>query len=231
MALFPFLLVGCTSAKGSQSADVVTSTYEGVVTEEGRLYFNYNSKLLTFFDFTSDQEIPVCAKPDCKHNKAGCAAYFPANEMHHYAFYDDRLYFFLDGTEGTALCVADRDGSNRKTIAQLKEQAPRTRAIFTKGKVYFDILTEVADETRQADERASVGNFYITRTENIACIDLATGKLTKLSQDRTSHYGSLALTNYDDQKLYYDYVQLKDGIDEDNISAGSLTQDDYDALH
>lgn len=209
-------MVSCNSSPEESSDEMAeTVLMGGFITEEGRLFYDYGTNLLTVFDFNLNQNIPLCTKPNCMHMVDGCNAFFP--ELSHYAIYHDRLYFWVYENGGSSLCRADKSGDNRVTVFTVSgRMVPRTKAIFMDGKVYCDTLKETYDEQKAVEHPNASGNFAIQKIETISSFELSSGKETVLVPEYVSRYGGLSLIQIFDGKLYYMQAALKDPKKEDD---------------
>lgn len=224
IALTLIFIVCFSSCKGKDIADIdygyIVSDGFASVIEEGRLYYDWGTQLLTFYDFELAQSLPVCATPNCAHNKENlCSAYFGGGSAEGYAIYQGKLYYWLDSSGGKcALYCADKDGSNRRKIMTIDGTAKNF--IYTNGKVYYIKTKETLDEERQVENSIN-SNYYITKTYCAACCDLKNEKETILTQEYKSHYGDLTLNSVYKDKLYFNEIKLADGFDEDTYDPNS----------
>ncbi|WP_461815859.1 hypothetical protein [Faecalimonas sp.] len=91
------------------------------VKETGIFYLDGYKQLMEFYDYGLKESIPVCDKPNCKHNSLRCNAYIENGFHSTLGNYRGKLYFFKPTSEEFSLYVSDTNGSNRKELAKLNK--------------------------------------------------------------------------------------------------------------
>lgn len=119
----------------------------------GYYYLTTDMKLTTYlryFDAETKQSIPVCAKAECTHDTSECNSYFGKYYLMKPIYYYNGYLYMVKVEGGMSVLVrVDKDGSNRKDIAQLfpNEGSTSVSMVFHNGKAYaYDHLGHVALE-------------------------------------------------------------------------------------
>lgn len=91
---------------------------------EGMYCSNYihqnNCWQLSYIDYSSCVEMPLCASPNCTHSSESCTAWMPPHSAASSPciLKNDQIVFCLQQSdpERSALYIADKDGSNRRAL-------------------------------------------------------------------------------------------------------------------
>lgn len=127
---------------------------------EDTIYFAPRGLSYIFF---ADKETgiggPLCGKPECMHNDAGCNAYV-SRDLYALSVYDGRLYWVGRETVGTFIYSAALDGTDRKTVREIeKGLLPNSYSnvymLFHRGYAY---LACVKSDVRDGE---AVSNHYV----------------------------------------------------------------------
>lgn len=171
--------------------------------EHGRVYFDYNTNLIMFLDYELRARIPLCAKPNCRHDDTACSAFIEKEPLG-LSIYQNKLYFFLDGI----LYSSDLSGENRKAIVDTGYKDAGYAEKYIDGKLYMKIDSTMLEEDLINSERVT----------GIACIELNTGDLEVLIelQDQTDY---INFSGVYDNKVFGTVVEQKTiQSDEDEVT-------------
>lgn len=117
------LLSGCGGKELDQEENfAVVDTMRTQVKNEGIFYIDGYTEMMKFYDFNLAQSIPICDRPNCEHNAAGCNAYFAQGFMSGMGCYRDKLYYYDNMSQGLPFYQCDKNGSNRKLLTKLNEE-------------------------------------------------------------------------------------------------------------
>ena len=104
----------------------IVSLYNMIEPEKNGTFTLDSHSYLSFMDFSTMEEIPLCDDPTCKHDDDKCSA---EGKYNHPFLYDNKLYYFEttdlyqngDGyTQDSQLWQCDINGDNEKQIAEFK---------------------------------------------------------------------------------------------------------------
>lgn len=121
------LCCSCGKEKEPQNKPTKTENYSQVyanrmqITEEGIYYIDGYTKLMKFYDFALKDSIPLCDKPNCKHENAKCNAYLENGFQSAMGCYRGKLYYFDMNKPTLPLYQCDKNGKNQKVLAQLND--------------------------------------------------------------------------------------------------------------
>lgn len=121
------LCCSCGKEKEPQNKPTKTENYSQVyanrmqITEEGIYYIDGYTKLMKFYDFALKDSIPLCDKPNCKHKNIKCNAYLENGFQSAMGCYRGKLYYFDMNKPTLPLYQCDKNGKNRKVLAQLND--------------------------------------------------------------------------------------------------------------
>lgn len=128
------LLVSCLTSCGKYEQEDFGDTYvpdkdaqtfsgllDSVYTEQG-FYTIADHERIDFVDRKTGVQVPMCAKPNCRHEDASCSAYFTNPQM--LQAYDGMLYVVASSTEKSefstvSLYRCSMDGSERVELKTL----------------------------------------------------------------------------------------------------------------
>ena len=132
-ALIALSLVACNDNDSENTEDWrIVSLYQMVEPDKNGMFISNTYESLSFLDFSTMQQAPVCDDPTCKHEADSYNSYGKNN---HPFLYNDKLYyvkttdFYQEGEEffmDTQLWQSDVNGANEKQITEIK------------GLVYYD---------------------------------------------------------------------------------------------
>lgn len=168
---------------------------------------SWDKEFLHFYDFTTGESYPVCAKPNCTHDDYLCSAYLEDATFPHY---DGNYLYYFTGT-ACQFWRMNTDGTDRKMLFECNEKAESGAlmhigsAIYLNGKVYFDTYGSMMDPV----------TLEITTGEHICVGDLETGEYSilpvKFQEDKGSSTLNL-LGMYGDQLVVRHSNTLVTGI-------------------
>lgn len=123
------------------------------VKPEGVFFIDGYTMLMKFYDFKLDKSIPICDKPNCRHDSADCNAFLMNGFLSGMGCYREKLYFFDVTDPELVFYQADKNGTNRKVIAKVNKEGRWTAAtismpmFFVEDEVYFGVTyTEFLEE-------------------------------------------------------------------------------------
>lgn len=171
---------------------------------EGYFYYGYISqdpvnRGILFCPRGSDTFIPLCAKPNCKHDDENCDAY--AGSMLSFGYYDGAFYYmdihWLDTVEPVNndcydLVKMNLDGTNHHTVGtvDLTGYPPSTiRCIYHGGKLF---LLLQADLDLPLEEQV----------DHLLVVDLTDGSVTEPAEDFIQKAGLPHFLSLYRDKLY-----------------------------
>lgn len=101
-----------------KDAQIFSSERNAVYTENG-FYTIADLERIEFIDRESGKQVPLCAKPDCTHEKESCNAYFRMPLA--IQIYDKMLYVVAAGSEESTMSLyrLSMDGSEREEVKKL----------------------------------------------------------------------------------------------------------------
>lgn len=113
-------LYGCSQRKASlEETFAVVNNMRTQVTNDGIFYLDGYTEMMKFYDFNLARSIPICDRPNCKHDSSACNAYLSQGFMSGMGCYRDRLYYYDNMSPGVPFYQCDKNGSNRKELAKL----------------------------------------------------------------------------------------------------------------
>lgn len=191
---------------------VFMSGYHDIAVCDKGYYFVY-SEILYFKDKLSNQCVPVCAKPDCTHEKNDletCNAYFNCITFDYNRgmyYYDSNLYMLgNDGSgehgrgEGLYLYKISMDGTQREMLYNLADFASsledvKLEFLIHRGKGYFSYSEET---------KSSLYSFDIdNKNLNMTAVDVLEGTAPEFY--RLRGYGDYLIYQY----FYYEDESLE----------------------
>lgn len=209
-----------TTTTYTDDVAVITDNIGGSVCNAGKLYYNYETQLLTFYDLKSEQAFPICDKINCQHSGSDCSAWFPMETISGYALYQGKIYYWNAPNDETILTLyrCDVNGSNRKCIYSCENDSQNTaiNGIYINGKFYYSCYTKIPSLEEE------MKNGYDPNAERaLAAIDLASGKREILSESVSESSGRIEfLQDYDaDGTLYYSRIDgdlYHDSVEKDS---------------
>lgn len=179
--------------------------------ENGLFAFRFDEgweqEFLYYFDLTTGESYPVCARPNCTHDDYLCSAYLEDATL---PYYDgEHLYFFAG--RACQLWRMNTDGTDREMLFECNEKAESGAqmhigsAIYQNGRVYFSTYGSMMDPA----------TLEITSGELICVGDLKTGKYSILPVKFQEDMGSSTLNllgMYGDQLVIRHSNTLAKGI-------------------
>lgn len=184
---------------------------------------NTNSQVLRFYDVQSEQDVALCAKPNCEH--LGASSTNPSPECNAYlgsypdmvAIVGGQLYcviqeeFTWDKPEGLFqkyLYRAEVDGTNRKEIAKFSDAQVSATADYGEG--YFVYTYRNTEDVE--------GNTLEQCRAGIYLVDLKEEK-TEQSAVYDGYQAYIPNVMVYNGKVYYVYSYLKEYMDFSNYEA------------
>lgn len=200
---------GCSNKEKKDSEAYVIDAFPSV-SEQG-VYHIVKGKIgnqLYFYDGETNQDVPLCAKPNCDHNNNQCEAYlitqYKDTVMNYPPMpYEGKLYgvYMNMQTGNNYLCSMEEDGSDRKEILKLTDGAIASLMIY-KNKAYICL------ETFEHDENGKIGRLAENYLTYIG--DLTNGKLTQLDLDEDSIVNFEGV--WDKQVMYMTIKEENDNV-------------------
>lgn len=166
------------------------------VKEEGIFYLDGYTTLMMFYDYNMGESMPICDKPNCKHNSADCNAFIQNGFQSAVANYRGKLYFIDPTSSECILYESDLNGDNRRGIAKLNEKQKHAVATlelpiyFYDDKMYFGMTYSDFLEKPVTEENGTVKNMK--DTWEIIEVSLSDGTITSVKEpeeiDMTNSY-------------------------------------------
>lgn len=105
-----------------------------------------NSSNIIYIDFATQQQVPLCANPECSHSSEECTSYLTNDTPYPLMIMgtDKYLFAYNSGSEKNHPSVIriDQDGSGRKTLFELESNQQLAAPIVTdEDFLYFPIRT------------------------------------------------------------------------------------------
>lgn len=137
-----FICCGCAKQGGDPvSATGCSRMFNGVIAEASDGVYGFlgpDQNYLYYWDFTLNDAVKVCGKPECSHSEKACNAYFRYPVADLTTYMNGLLYVWdyePDVPTGTLYCM-DPDGSNRRRICSFSPEDGR------KGVPNFGVYSE-----------------------------------------------------------------------------------------
>lgn len=166
------------------------------VKEEGIFYLDGFTTLMMFYDYNMAESMPICDKPNCKHNSADCNAFLQNGFQSAVANYRGKLYFIDPTSSECILYESDLNGDNRRGIAKLNEKQKHAVATlelpiyFYDDKMYIGMTYSDFLEKPVTEENGMVKNMK--DTWEIIEVSLSDGTITSVKEpeeiDMTNSY-------------------------------------------
>lgn len=180
------------------------------VKEEGCYYIDGYTCLMTFYDFKLGKSIPICDRPNCRHNSKECKAYLMNGFRSGAGVYRNHLYFFDTEDSEFPLYQADRTGNNRKVAARLNKNQTYSGGVSVSMPMYFieDQLLLLMEYMEVTEESVLGENGEAEDFESfwqIVSIDLNSGKTEIIKEPvKREMNGDIAeIRDYADGKILY----------------------------
>lgn len=229
LCLFLILCVGCGSQDEKESAKYTIYGFDGV-SEKG-IYHNVNTSIgniVYFYDFESDQDVPLCAKNNCNHKNENCDAFKLMNYKDDTKmklspmYYEDNLYYVYENVIfGTIyLCRSNEDGTNRDEIVKLPEGV-LSSGMHYQNKFFYTLNYLEKDEQGNTKGTSNLYKSYI--------YDFSTNKNIEIEHGKNEQLAFLG--TYDD-KIYLKKFDMEKHstnlcvFDEKNQKFKSVLSDD-----
>lgn len=156
--------------------------FDSVVSNDGIYNFltdGYNGHF-EFYDFDTEQNAPLCAKPNCEHEDMNCDAYSLSvykDEFICYSaptVYKNQLYvnYTLPTLDAGYICSMDLDGSNRKEVFAYKDEC------LVSGLMVDDKLYGVFGQFAKNEQG---NNMNLNNKYKSYCYDLDNGDRKEIS--------------------------------------------------
>lgn len=217
--------------------------YYGVGTAEGyyMLKNNYstNTENITYIDYATRKHVYLCSSLNCTHEDDSCPSFVPFNgAMRSLMVVGDKLVLVYDGNSYyfdelgdlayPHIDVMDKNGANRKTIAQFKdEEFLSTEFLADDSKLYFQ---------KQISREQEDGAYY--SEAQLMSLDIYTGATEELFAFEDGDYilgavGSEVLfvsqTNAEVSQTAEEEIQTR--MREMEESPESYTDDDWEKIY
>lgn len=160
-----FSMISCSKTEVN---DMVWSLSEdnGVATNDGYFMKDFSSPKMLFYDYNSKQTVPICSKPNCKHEQnSECSAYINEDGFgaEKFIVYGDYTYYFISKSYTKIDIIrANTDNSNQIKIAE-DEISSVYGIVAMDNKIYYSGALYVYDER---------GDEIIGTVMTIHCLDL-----------------------------------------------------------
>ena len=232
LAAICLFMTSCGESKGKNAENKSESIYVSFdcsdsFSDSGEVYVS-ESSILTFIDRQSGIEMPLCAKPDCKHEGVSSANPHPSCDAYVEgycscpAIYNDKLYFLYtpEGKSGDyspfftkVLCCADKDGTNRREIARLEGAQTVSSAAYGDS-LFACAFYKDFDKNGESLEKREC--FAVV-------IDLENGNVYK-SNTYTGYNGIIRNICIDGESIYfsYTYTTEKELINDDEYIKSTI---------
>lgn len=189
------ILAGCGSKtesgnRGVMEGKIVVCQGNYCTGEEGVLVLD-NSGIVMFYDAATDQYVPLCAKPSCKHETTACAAVSIGGRANWILYHDGRLYY--DCGENHDLYSADMDGKNERKIGNFGHNITVSPMIAMNHKLYVIPNDDTLDE-----------EGYLTAvTTQLLEVNLESGEIRELTEAVKQEIPNDRLIGHYQDHLYY----------------------------
>lgn len=201
-----FICTGCSNQKTSTTEEYSIFGFHGI-SEKGIYHIVRNEigNQIYFYDVEANQDVALCAKPNCDHKNESCdavslAVYKGKQMSNSPIYYNGDLYMFYEDrmTASSVLCKSSESGSNRKEIVELPEGII-TSAMIYHDKLYvtFNLLNYDADGYAQG-----LSEIYHSYS-----IDLESKKVTEID---VSDKVAISFLGVDQQKIYLETIDFED---------------------
>ena len=182
--------------------------------------------ILYYYDVESGISVPICSKPNCNHlglsasnPKPECDGYVPGLNTTCIAILNDKLYFLYtpesdsgdySGFLNKVLCRANKDGTDRKTLAEISNAQSVDSAYYGEGHLAVGF-------SNTFDEH---GNNYERTSSYVSVIDLSDGSVVS-TEIKEGYQGRINNVYYKEGVLYFSYFYLIEDIDYTKWDTGS----------
>lgn len=197
-------------------SETVFCSFNSSINENGRLYLGDHN--IRFTDFNSMEDIVLCSKPNCLHEREtsenpepDCYAVYSGGVVSALGIYEGYLYVILDRLDVANKAVvyrSDLDGSNRIKITEMDSSTRHINAIFTGGKIYTEgIIYEMEED----------GYTNTGRSRSyILCIDINERTWSVITPEKEGYSSGILLLGMYENKLYYrhNYMDQRFNIDD-----------------
>ena len=128
-ALMMLSLAGCNDDSKNAADWRIVSVWDTLEREKNGGFQTDTYSSLSFVDFSTMEQSPICDDPTCKHESGSCNSYGKDN---HPFLYNDKLYYIKETDiyqendemlRDTQLWRSDINGANEKQIAEIKGRA------------------------------------------------------------------------------------------------------------
>lgn len=128
LSLFLCCILCCSCGKEKEEQIKKQENYSYIspinsmqITEDGIYYIDGYTNIMTFYDFVLNEPLPLCDNPNCQHKDSKCNAYLEAGIQSAMGYYRGHLYYFDITNPEMTLYQCDKNGKNRKVLAQLND--------------------------------------------------------------------------------------------------------------
>ena len=206
------MLLGAAGCGSTQTVEyeedtaVYTNTINGAACNAGKLYYDYEKNLLTFYDLQAETAFPICDQVNCRHVGGSCGAYFPFvyTSISGYALYQGQIYYWQSPDNGNKLDFyrCDVNGSNRKCIYSGDMGGTEIlEGVYTNGKFYYAGYTELPSLAVELKN-----GYDPDAAQALISIDLESGKQEIVTESVREEEGRISLmAKYDENGALYYY--------------------------
>lgn len=169
---------------------------------------DFNDSKLVFYDYKTKQLVPVCNKPDCKHdNSEVCAAYIAAISggwPSGFIPYGDYIYYFItESFEEISIVRTNLDNSGRITLAK-DAVGSVDEIIAVNNKIYYNAVADIYSED---------GEDIIGSIKSIRCLDLETNKVSVVLNPEGDKNRRIAYEGANDEYIYFYEALMGEGTE------------------
>lgn len=139
--------------------------------------FKCRNNIMYVYDIASGECMPLCSDPDCKHNDSRCSARSPESKLgwERVFIYNNSLYEIFSMGNHFEIYTADKDGGNRKLIAQNDDYGIKGTSSYCAddGKLYICVYKDNYDEiTNEVTSSCAIAKLDLDEEEmNIIELD------------------------------------------------------------
>lgn len=157
---------------------------------------------LNYYDSKLGESIPVCQKPNCKHDNNECTAYvlgiYKGRDLSMAGIYQNKLYLVYQNIAGTSediVMIANQDGSERAELFTLPKYTVMNPGELYDQKLfyYYNGITQTVNNEQTETVEGSVLAFY----------DLNAKETIQLSASEKGKEEYSFYLGFKDKKAYY----------------------------
>ena len=209
--------ISLSSDTGDYQSCWATDSHNFARAENGYYFMADNGKSLMYFDMDTKNVIPVCAKPDCRHDDYECNSYLGNGEYLLFGVYYYRGYIYmLKNNMGNAeLVQISSDGATRREIADVfpTDGGNSLDVVFNDNKAYiYDHCGNFLDANSNKESEVSIQE-----------VDLKSGTVKKAYSIIDTNVSFNHAKNYGN-KLFFLMRKSREKIGTDEKSASRIME-------